>query len=175
LIPGTSRSGITITAGLAVGLTRQAAARFSFLLSIPIITLAGGLLVLDLMQQPAQAHWDVLVLGAVISAISAYLCIHFFLKLLERIGMLPFVLYRLGLGIGLFISSFNRLLSRGGTSFSNERGGPLLQHSRYRLLMIPGFMGQGLDGRGHFQNAFQALMLAFSDQFFWPSAARGAG
>lgn len=103
IIPGTSRSGITITAGLAVGLTREAAARFSFLLSIPVIVLAGGYEVYKLMQQPEEATWGVLVGGALISAISAYLCIHFFLKLLERIGMLPFVAYRLVLGIGLLV------------------------------------------------------------------------
>lgn len=103
LIPGTSRSGITITAGLAQGLTRQAAARFSFLLSIPIIVLAGGLETLDLIEQPQSAHWGLLLLGTALSAISAYLCIHFFLKLLKHVGMLPFVIYRLILGIGLLI------------------------------------------------------------------------
>ena len=101
LIPGTSRSGITMTAGLAVGLTRKAAARYSFLLSIPVITLAGGLETLKLIRLPGGTDWNALFLGTVISALSAYLCIHFFLKLLERIGMLPFVVYRLILGIGL--------------------------------------------------------------------------
>ena len=101
LIPGTSRSGITITAGLAVGLTRKAAARYSFLLSIPVTILAGGLETLKLIRLPGGTDWTALFLGAVISALSAYLCIHFFLKLLERIGMLPFVVYRLILGIGL--------------------------------------------------------------------------
>ncbi len=103
LIPGTSRSGITMTAGLGLGLTRQAAARFSFLLSIPIILAAGGFQALDLAREPAGAQWDVLIQGAVISGVSAYLCIHFFLKLLERIGMLPFVLYRLALGASLLV------------------------------------------------------------------------
>lgn len=101
LIPGTSRSGITITAGLAAGLTRAAAARFSFLLSIPVIVLAGGLETLDLLQSDSPAPWRDLVLGAVLSAASAYLCIHLFLKLLERVGMLPFVIYRLALGVFL--------------------------------------------------------------------------
>ena len=101
LIPGTSRSGITMTAALAMGLTREAAARFSFLLSIPIIVAAGGLETLELVRQPSMIAWDVLVTGAMLSAVSAFLCIHFFLKLLERIGMLPFVIYRLVLGVGL--------------------------------------------------------------------------
>lgn len=102
LIPGTSRSGITITAGLALGLTRAAAARFSFLLSIPIIILAGGLNAVELSQSESHLPWDSLMLGTVLAAISAYLCIHLFLKLIERISMLPFVIYRLLLGIWLF-------------------------------------------------------------------------
>jgi len=101
LIPGTSRSGITMTAGLAMGLTRKAAARYSFLLSIPVTALAGGLETLKLIRLPGGADWNALFLGTITAALSAYLCIHFFLKLLERIGMLPFVIYRLVLGIGL--------------------------------------------------------------------------
>lgn len=103
LIPGTSRSGITMTAGLALGLTRQAAARFSFLLSIPVIALAGGLETLDLLSSPGQAHWWVLVLGSLLSGLSAYLCIVWFLRLLERIGLWPFAVYRLVLGVGLWV------------------------------------------------------------------------
>jgi len=101
LIPGTSRSGITMTAGLIMGLTRAGAARFSFLLSIPVIILAGGLKTLDLIQGEATVDWNALIIGSVVSAMSAYLCIHFFLKLLERMGMLPFVIYRMALGIFL--------------------------------------------------------------------------
>lgn len=100
LIPGTSRSGITMTAGLLMGLTRTAAARFSFLLSIPAILMAGTYKTLKLIEQ-GSVEWLPLVLGAVISALTAYLCIHWFLKLLDRIGMLPFVIYRLLLGAGL--------------------------------------------------------------------------
>ncbi len=98
LIPGTSRSGATITAGLLMGLTREGAARFSFLLSIPVILLAGGLKALDLIQQDGLVDISMLSLGVVISAVSAFLCIHVFLKLLEKVGMLPFVIYRLILG-----------------------------------------------------------------------------
>ncbi|TDX98170.1 undecaprenyl-diphosphate phosphatase [Thiohalophilus thiocyanatoxydans] len=100
LIPGTSRSGITMTAGLLMGLTRTAAARFSFLLSIPAILMAGAYKTLKLIEQ-GSVEWLPLLLGAVISAFTAYLCIHWFLKLLDRIGMLPFVIYRLLLGAGL--------------------------------------------------------------------------
>jgi undecaprenyl-diphosphatase len=98
LIPGTSRSGITMTAGLMLGLSRQSAARFSFLLSIPVITLAGLMLTKDLIQEPGMVDWGAMVIGVVTSAITAYVCIHYFLKLLESIGMMPFVIYRLVLG-----------------------------------------------------------------------------
>ena len=98
LIPGTSRSGITMTAGLMVGLSREAAARFSFLLSIPVITLSGLLMTKDLVEQAGPVDWSAIMLGALLSCVAAYLCIHFFLKLLERIGMWPFVIYRLILG-----------------------------------------------------------------------------
>jgi undecaprenyl-diphosphatase len=106
LIPGTSRSGITMTAGLMLGLSREAAARFSFLLSIPIIVLAGGYLSLQLLQSDVRIAWGELALGVVVSAITAYLCIHYFLKLLDRIGMLPFVIYRFVLGGLLFYLVF---------------------------------------------------------------------
>ncbi|KXJ47862.1 MAG: undecaprenyl-diphosphate phosphatase [Cycloclasticus sp.] len=99
LIPGTSRSGITMTAGLFLGLTREAAARFSFLLSIPLIFLAGGLKSVELMGSTIEVEWFAIVAGVVISAISAFACIALFLKMLEKVGMLPFVIYRLVLGV----------------------------------------------------------------------------
>jgi len=101
LIPGTSRSGITITAGLMLGLTAPAAARFSFLLSIPVIVLAGGVETLDYLKVASINDMNDLIIGALISAVSAYLCIHYFLMLLERIGMTPFVIYRMLLGVVL--------------------------------------------------------------------------
>lgn len=103
IIPGTSRSGITITAGLFLGLTRQAASRFSFLLSIPTILMAGALETLDLMQSADPVDWTSLCLGALLSFIVAYLTIHFFLKFIEKVSMLPFVLYRLLLGALILI------------------------------------------------------------------------
>jgi undecaprenyl-diphosphatase len=103
LIPGTSRSGATMTAGLFMGLTREASARFSFLLSIPLIFLAGGFQTLELIGAASPVDWTSLLLGVVLSAVSAYVCIHLFLKLLEQMGMLPFVIYRMLLGIGLFV------------------------------------------------------------------------
>ncbi len=103
LIPGTSRSGITMTAGLMLGLDRQAAAQFSFLLSIPIIFLAGGWIIVKLINSALPIEWSVLAYGALFSAISAYLCIYFFMKLINQIGMLPFVIYRLILGCILLV------------------------------------------------------------------------
>jgi undecaprenyl-diphosphatase len=97
LIPGTSRSGITLTGGLLLGLERAAAARFSFLLSIPVIFLAGGIKAMDLLQAET-ADWYALALGIAVSGISAYGCIGWFLRFLERVGTFPFVLYRLVLG-----------------------------------------------------------------------------
>jgi len=101
LIPGTSRSGITLTAGLLVGLTRQAAARYSFLLSIPVILLAGGLEGYKLAISHAVYNYQALLFGFIVSAISGYLCIGLFLRWLERFGVMPFVIYRLMLGIAL--------------------------------------------------------------------------
>ena len=102
LVPGTSRSGITMTAALMLGLTRTAAARFSFLLSIPAIVLPGGLKSVELISSGVKVDWSILALGAGVSAIAALACIHFFLILLDKIGFKPFVIYRLALGVALF-------------------------------------------------------------------------
>ena len=102
LIPGTSRAGITMTAGLLVGLTPAASARFSFLLSAPVILIAGGYKALELAAGAADAQWSSLAAGAIVAAICAYACIHAFLLLVDRIGFAPFVAYRLVLGGVLF-------------------------------------------------------------------------
>ncbi|WP_091342042.1 undecaprenyl-diphosphate phosphatase [Alkalimonas amylolytica] len=103
LIPGTSRSGITMTAGLMLGLDRASAARFSFLLSIPIIVLIGGYQTSKLLKNPEIYDFYSLGLGLVLAFFSALICIHFFLKIISRMGMLPFVIYRLILGVALLI------------------------------------------------------------------------
>lgn len=100
MVPGTSRSGITITVALLLGLQRDAAARFSFLLSIPIITLSGGYLALGLLED-RDTDWASIAVGTIVAAVSAYLCIYYFLSFINRIGMMPFVIYRLLLGAGL--------------------------------------------------------------------------
>lgn len=102
LIPGTSRSGVTITAALLLGSSRVDAARFSFLLAIPTIAGAQLLLMLQVEAQTAREQAHELLLGTAIAGLSAYLCIHFFVRLVERTGMLPYVIYRLILGTLLF-------------------------------------------------------------------------
>lgn len=106
LIPGTSRSGITMTAGLMMGLDRESTARFSFLLSIPVILGAGLLATLDLLSTPEAVDWNALFYGAALSFVSAYACIYLFLSWISRIGMLPFVIYRLILGAVLLYFVF---------------------------------------------------------------------
>lgn len=103
LIPGTSRSGITMTAGMLLGLTKTDAARFSFLLSIPIIIMAGGYQGLELVQQAEPVAWVPVIIGVLTAFVAAYVCIHVFLQVISRMGMLPFVIYRLALGTFLFI------------------------------------------------------------------------
>jgi undecaprenyl-diphosphatase len=95
LVPGTSRSGITMTAGLSLGLTRAAAARFSFLLAVPGTAAAAMLECWKMYRAAAPVDWDSVFLGIVVAAISGFLCIHFLLQFIQRIGMLPFTLYRL--------------------------------------------------------------------------------
>jgi undecaprenyl-diphosphatase len=103
LIPGTSRSGITMTAALLLGLSRTTAARASFLLSIPTIAGAALLLGVDVGGEGlAGTSLAALGTGFVVAGVSAYLCIDAFIRLVERTGMLPYVLYRLLLGSVLF-------------------------------------------------------------------------
>ncbi len=97
IVPGTSRSGITMTAALFCGLRRDVAARFSFLLSIPTIGGAALLKFFDLLQS-TSVNWYELAYAMVVAALTAYLCIHYFLKLIARISFMPFVIYRLLLG-----------------------------------------------------------------------------
>jgi len=101
-VPGVSRSGVTITAALLLGMNRQAAARFSFLLSIPVIAGAGALKVWELVEAGNGVNWFQLGLGATVSGISAFLCIALFLRLLDRIGLMPFVYYRIVLAAVLY-------------------------------------------------------------------------
>jgi undecaprenyl-diphosphatase len=95
LIPGTSRSGITMTVGLALGLTRAGAARFSFLLAIPAIAMAAVWELEHLLRDPDPVDWPVLGMATGVSAFTAYITIKLFMRLIQSMGMLVFALYRL--------------------------------------------------------------------------------
>ena len=97
LVPGTSRAGITITAGRILGFARQDAARFSFLLSIPVILMATGYKGLELALGDDAVSWTTLGFAALVSGIVAYLSIGFFMRVVSYIGLLPFAIYRLAL------------------------------------------------------------------------------
>ncbi len=99
LIPGTSRSGITITAGLILGLDRESASRFSFLLSIPVIILAGGYEAYNLVSSPFEVEWIAFLTVILASCVTATLTMHFFLKFLKMTGLTPYVIYRILLGL----------------------------------------------------------------------------
>lgn len=107
LVPGVSRSGITMTAGLLLGLERVAAARFSFLLAVPITAAAALHGVLELRHGNGGVDAGSFWLGAAISAVGGYLCIQFFLGMIRRIGVLPFFLYRVALGVVLLVLFFS--------------------------------------------------------------------
>lgn len=98
LVPGTSRSGITMTAGLFCGLDRKQASRFSFLLAIPVITAASGLAGAEALSQGADFDWSFAITGIAVSAVTAYATISLFLDWVQRIGFMPFVIYRCLLG-----------------------------------------------------------------------------
>ncbi len=95
LVPGTSRSGVTISAARALGFARQDAARFSFLLSVPVILLASAYKGLEMIMGPVPVPWGELGIAALISAVVAYLSIEFFMRVVSHIGLLPFAAYRL--------------------------------------------------------------------------------
>ena len=101
IIPGTSRSGITITAGLFSGLNRVAAARFSFLLAIVVGILAGGHEAVGMVENASTTPWLAVIIGFVVAFIAAYLTIHYFLKFISHASMAPFVAYRVLLGVVL--------------------------------------------------------------------------
>jgi undecaprenyl-diphosphatase len=104
LIPGTSRSGITITASLFLGLSREAATRFSFLMAMPVIFLASVVEAYHLATATGSVTWDLLGVGVLVAALTAYLCISLMLKIVDRIGMAPFAIYRLLLSAALLIT-----------------------------------------------------------------------
>ena len=103
LIPGTSRSGVTMTALLALGFSRVASARFSFLMAVPAIALPGLLKGAELATTNEPVAWGFLIIGAVVSAIMAFACMHWFMRFVERVGMMPFVIYRILLTVVIVV------------------------------------------------------------------------
>lgn len=109
LIPGTSRSGITITAAAFLGLSLVEASRFSFLLSIPVIAGAALLKTIDLLGADAVVDWLSLLAATSLSGVTAFLCIGWFMRWVERIGLMPFAVYRVLLAAAIFAVAAQQL------------------------------------------------------------------
>lgn len=109
IIPGVSRSGITMTTGLLLGLTREGAARFSFLLSAPVIFGAGLIKVPDILANPGMINTPFLI-GMLVSALSGAASIGFLLKYVQKKNFLPFVWYRFLLGSVVLLVALMRWL-----------------------------------------------------------------
>jgi len=103
LIPGTSRSGVTMTTARFLGFKRVDAARFSFLLGIPATAAAGAMGVLDIVKSGDAGLVTHAASAVVMSFLAGILSIHFLMKWLTRYGLLPFVIYRILLGICLLV------------------------------------------------------------------------
>ena len=103
LIPGASRAGVTIMAGLYLGFDRTQAARFSMLLAMPVIGAFALVGLVDLVQAGAFEALGTVLVAGLLAAFFAFATIHLFLKMTRKIGLLPFVIYRIGLGIGLLV------------------------------------------------------------------------
>ncbi|MGD1906494.1 MAG: undecaprenyl-diphosphate phosphatase [Leptolyngbyaceae cyanobacterium] len=111
LIPGVSRSGSTLTAGLFMGLERSTAARFSFLLGVPAITLAGLVELQDLITSPdAGTGWLPLAGGLIAAVVSSYLAIAWLIQFLKTHSTWIFVWYRLGFGVAILAAVSLRLM-----------------------------------------------------------------
>jgi undecaprenyl-diphosphatase len=103
-LPGVSRSGVTMVAGLAVGMTRESAARFSMLLATPAIAGAGLLVAVDAMNGSDNADLGAAVLGATISAVTAYFVIAGLMKLLRTRSFRPFIVYCFVAGLAVVVA-----------------------------------------------------------------------
>jgi len=110
LIPGSSRSGTTITAGLFVGLKREAAARFSFLLSVPAVLASGALQLYEALKFIDQSMAVNIIVATIVSGISGYIAIDFLLKYLRKNSTFIFIYYRIALGIFILILLFNNII-----------------------------------------------------------------
>jgi undecaprenyl-diphosphatase len=110
LIPGSSRSGTTITGGLFLGLKRDVAARFSFLLSVPAVFASG---MLQLKESLAYINYDMavsMIVATIVSGISGYLAIDFLLKFLKKNTTFVFIFYRIGLGVLILFLLYSNII-----------------------------------------------------------------
>lgn len=110
LIPGSSRSGTTITAGLFLGMKRETAARFSFLLSIPAVAGSGLLEFYQSLEYLEGREFVTLAVATLASAISGYAAIAFLIRYLKTRSTMLFVWYRIGLGLALFFMIYQGIL-----------------------------------------------------------------
>lgn len=110
LIPGSSRSGTTITAGLFLGLNRETAARFSFLMSIPAVAASGLLQLYQALKYIDANQLITMIISTIVSTIVGYLSIDFLIKYLKTRSMLIFIIYRIVIGIIIFILIYNGLI-----------------------------------------------------------------
>ena len=97
LIPGLSRSGSTIAGGMLLGMSRYEASRFSFLLAIPITLGVGIKKTIDLMALGVSVDWTVLIVGAAVASVTAFIVIHFFLQFIRKYTLWPFIWYSFAL------------------------------------------------------------------------------
>jgi len=102
LIPGTSRSGITMTVALAMGMSREAAGRFSFLLAIPAIGMAASYQIVQYAKAPETLDWQALAPATLVAAVTAFVAIALFLRLIGAVGMGIFAIYRILLAVVIF-------------------------------------------------------------------------
>lgn len=110
LIPGSSRSGTTITAGLFLGMNRETAARFSFLLSIPAIFGSGLLQFYKSLEYINSDGMISLIIATVVSALSGYVAIAGLIKFLKSKSTLIFIVYRIIIGLAVFYFAYNGLI-----------------------------------------------------------------
>tara|TARA_B100000902_G_scaffold394237_1_gene450140 strand:+ start:2802 stop:3614 length:813 start_codon:yes stop_codon:yes gene_type:complete len=103
LIPGTSRSGITISAARILGYSREHAVKISMLLSIPVIIAASALSIVENYLNGGKFEFKVIVIALIFSYAAAYLAISIMLQFLQSLGFLPYIIYRIMLGIGLIL------------------------------------------------------------------------
>jgi undecaprenyl-diphosphatase len=103
LVPGVSRSGATISAGLALGYTREAAAKYSFLLAIPAVVGSGLFKLADVSSDPVPPAWGPIVLATVVSFVLGYVVIAWLLRYISTHNFLPFVVYRIALAVAVAV------------------------------------------------------------------------